>query len=130
MDLSMPTVDGIEGTRLVHEGSPGTKVLLLSSFVDERLLPALRAGADGYLTKDAGPEQLAEAIRSVHRGDPVLCPEAIRQLTREVVGSRGRPEGTVTILFTDVEGSTAVLEELGEEQARTLFRAHDTLLRE
>lgn len=129
MDLSMPNVDGVEATRLVREARPGAKVLVLSSFVDERVIPALRAGADGYLTKDAGAEQLAEAVHAVHRGDPVFCPEAVRRIAREIVRSSTRPTGTVTVVFTDIEGSTAVLEQLGEERARLLFRDHDALVR-
>jgi DNA-binding NarL/FixJ family response regulator len=129
MDLSMPNVDGIEATRLVREARPGAKVLVLSSFVDERVIPALRAGADGYLTKDSGAEELADAIRAVHRGEPVFCPEAVRRVTRELVRTSTRPTGTVTVVFTDIEGSTEVLESLGEERARELFREHDVLVR-
>jgi DNA-binding NarL/FixJ family response regulator len=129
MDLSMPNVDGIEATRLVRRALPCAKVLILSSFVDERVIPALRAGADGYLTKDAGAEALAEAIRAVHRGDPVFCQEAVRRVTRELVRSNTRPTGTVTVLFTDIEGSTEMLERLGEGPARALFREHDALVR-
>jgi len=103
MDLSMPGLDGIEATRLVRAEHGAAKVLVLSSFVDERVLPALRAGAEGYLTKDSEPAELAAAIRSVHAGDPVFCPDALRRLTRELFGGRLRPEGTVTIAFTDVE---------------------------
>ena len=129
MDLSMPNVDGVEATRLVREACPGAKVLVLSSFVDERVIPALRAGADGYLTKDSGAEQLADAVRAVHRGDPVFCPEVVRRISREIVRSSTRPSGTVTVVFTDIEGSTEVLEQLGEERARLLFRDHDALVR-
>jgi DNA-binding NarL/FixJ family response regulator len=129
MDLSMPGVDGIEATRLVRTAHGAAKVLVLSSFVDERVLPALRAGAEGYLTKDSEPAEVAAAIRSVHAGEPVFCPDALRRLTRELVGGRLRPEGTVTIAFTDVEGSTELLEDLGEQQARELLREHDGLVR-
>jgi DNA-binding NarL/FixJ family response regulator len=129
MDLSMPNVDGVEATRLVRAARPAAKVLVLSSFVDERVIPALRAGADGYLTKDVGAEQLADAIRAVHQGEPVFCPEAVRRVTRELVHESSRPTGTVTVLFTDIEGSTHVLEQEGEERARELFREHDALVR-
>ena len=129
MDVSMPNVDGVDATRLVREAWPQAKVLVLSSFVDERVIPALRAGADGYLTKDSGAEQLAEAVHAVHRGDPVFCPEVVRRLKRETVRSSTRPTGTVTVVFTDIEGSTEVLEQLGEERARLLFRDHDALVR-
>jgi len=131
MDLVMPGVDGVEATRLVHEACPAARVLVLSSFSDEeRVIGALRAGADGYLTKDAGPERLAEAIRAIHRGEPVFCPDVLRRLTEHVVAERGRPEGTVTILFTDVESSTAIVEELGDERAQEVFGEHDAVLRD
>ena len=129
MDLSMPNVDGIEATRLVQRACPGTNVLVLSSFVDERVIPALRAGADGYLTKDSSADEVAEAIRAVHRGDPVYCREAVRVVTRELVRTGSRPTGAVTVAFTDIEGSTDVLERLGEEAAWALFREHDELVR-
>ncbi len=129
MDLSMPSVDGVEATRLVRQARPAAKVLVLSSFVDERVIPVLRAGADGYLTKEAGAEQVAAAIRAVHEGDAVFCPEVVRRMAREVVASSTRPTGTVTVVFTDIEGSTDVLERLGEERARLLFRDHDELVR-
>jgi DNA-binding NarL/FixJ family response regulator len=129
MDLSMPNVDGIEATRLVREARPNARVLVVSSFADERVIPVLRAGADGYLTKDAGAEQLADAVRAVHRGEPVFCPEAVRRIAREIVHTSDRPTGTITVVFTDIEGSTEVLEQLGEERARLLFRDHDALVR-
>jgi DNA-binding NarL/FixJ family response regulator len=131
MDLVMPGMDGIEATRLVREARPEAKVLVLSSFADdERVLPALRAGADGYLTKETSPEQLAESIRLIHRGDPVFCPEVVRRVVRALSTGQERPEGTVTILFTDVEGSTRIVEALGDEQALRVFSEHDSLVRD
>ncbi len=131
MDLVMPGVDGIQATRRLRESSPPTRVLVLSSFADEeRVLPALRAGAAGYLTKDSGPAELAQAIRTVHRGDPVLCAEAARRVMSRLSAAARRPEGTATILFTDVEGSTVIVEALGDEEARAVFREHDRLVRE
>jgi DNA-binding NarL/FixJ family response regulator len=130
MDLVMPRMDGVEATRLVRETCPEVKVLVLSSFSDdERVLPALRAGADGYLTKETEPARLADSLRALHSGEPVFCPEIVRRLARQVVSSNRRPEGTVTILFTDIEGSTPLVERLGDEAARRLFAAHDDLIR-
>jgi DNA-binding NarL/FixJ family response regulator len=111
MDLVMPRMDGVEATRLVRETCPEVKVLVLSSFSDdERVLPALRAGADGYLTKETEPARLADSLRALHSGEPVFCPEIVRRLARQVVSSNRRPEGTVTILFTDIEGSTPLVD--------------------
>ena len=131
MDLVMPGVDGITATRLVHDSSPETRVLVLSSFADhERVLPALQAGAEGYLTKDTPPERVAEAVRSIHSGEPVFSAEVLRRLTEHAVGGRSRPEGTVTIVFTDVEGSTRLVDELGDEESRAELREHDEVVRQ
>lgn len=131
MDVVMPGLDGISATEQLHERCPATRVLVLSTFDDEeRVLPALRAGAAGYLLKGTSPESLVAAIRAVHRGEPVLGREATERVLAGLRGARDRPVGTVTVLFTDIEGSTSLIERLGEERARELFRAHDTIVRE
>jgi DNA-binding NarL/FixJ family response regulator len=130
MDVVMPEVDGVEATKELRESAPGVKVLALSTFGDdEHVLPTLSAGASGFLTKDTRPEEIAQAIRAVHRGDPVLCTEATRRMLRRVHGDRERPEGTVTMLFTDIESSTPLVERLGDERAREIFLEHDRLVR-
>jgi len=129
MDLSMPGVGGVEATERLRAESPHARVLVLSSFSGEdSVLAAHRAGAVGYLTKDASPEEVSDAIRSVSRDEPVLCPAAARRLLDGFVG-RGRPHGTVTVAFTDIEDSTGLLESLGDERTRELFRHHDELVR-
>jgi len=131
MDVVMPELDGIGATEELRERAPETRVLVLSSFDDEEsVLPALRAGASGYLLKQTEPDQLAAAIRAVHKGEPVLCAEATERVLHGIRAGRQRPEGTVTVLFTDIEGSTTLLERLGEEQAHGLFREHDRIVRD
>lgn len=131
MDIVMPELDGIGATRELQERSPRTKVLVLSSFADdERVLPALRAGAAGYLTKDTRPESLAEAIRAVDRGEPILCDEATRRVLAQLDSTLQRPEGTVTVAFTDIEGSTRIVDQLGDRAARALFHDHDRIVRD
>jgi DNA-binding NarL/FixJ family response regulator len=77
MDLEMPNVDGIEATRGIAGSSPGTRVVVLTSFSDrERILDALDAGATGYLLKDAPPEELIRGIRAAARGEAPLDPKA------------------------------------------------------
>jgi len=130
MDLVMPGLDGIAATKSLYETAPGVKVVALSSFSDsERVLPALDAGAAGFLTKDTRPEELAESIRRVHSGEAVLCSEATARVLERVRGGRVRPEGTVTLLFTDIERSTELVERFGDERAREIFREHDRLVR-
>ena len=130
MDVVMPELDGIAATRELRGHPVEPKVLVLSSFSDEeRVLPALRAGAIGYLTKDTAPEELAEAIRAAAAGEPVICRAALRHVLGRLGGPERRPEGTVTLLFTDVVDSTPLVEELGDTRARELFREHDRVVR-
>ena len=129
MDLSMPELDGIEATRAITGASPETKVLVLTSFADDdTVVAAVRAGAAGYLMKEASPEEVAEAIRTIHRGDPLLHPDAARGLMRQLADPTRVPEGTVTIIFTDVEASTELFQRLGDEKAREVLREHDRVL--
>ncbi len=69
MDLRMPNMDGIHATRQLRRSHPAIRVLVLTTYVDDdSLVPALEAGASGYLTKDADADTIAEAIRTVHAG--------------------------------------------------------------
>ena len=88
MDLMMPIMDGIEATRRLHELHPEVKVIVLTSFADDdRLFPALRAGAVAYLLKDIGPRELAETIAAAARGEVRLHPDVTRRLVSELAGS-------------------------------------------
>ncbi len=81
MDLRMPRCDGIEATRRLSVSHPQVKVIALTTFADdESVLGALRAGARGYLTKDAGAEDIKAAILAVHRGEATLDPAVQRHV--------------------------------------------------
>ncbi|MEU0968864.1 response regulator transcription factor [Streptomyces sp. NPDC005917] len=81
MDLRMPRCDGVEATRRIRSEYPGTQVVVLTTFADdESLFPALRAGARGYLTKDAGGDEIVRAVQSVLSGDAGLSPSIQRRL--------------------------------------------------
>ncbi|MFD8704644.1 response regulator [Kitasatospora sp. NPDC059648] len=84
MDLRMPRVDGVEATRRIRAAHPGTEVVVLTTYADdESLFPALQAGARGYLTKDAGGEEIAKAIADVRSGAAGLSPQVqLRLLER------------------------------------------------
>ena len=86
MDVRMPVVDGIEATReIVASGSPA-RVLILTTFgLDEYVYGALRAGASGFLLKEAPPEQLVHAVRTVAAGDALLDPSVTQRLIEEFV---------------------------------------------
>jgi len=84
MDIVMPGLNGIAATRQIAEISPTTRVLILTSFgEDDKVFPALKAGATGYLLKDATPEQLARAIRSVASGVVSLDPDVASRVLDE-----------------------------------------------
>lgn len=81
MDLRMPRVDGVEATRRIRAEHPGTAVIVLTTYADDdSLFPALQAGARGYLTKDAGSEEIARAIRDVRSGAAGLSPQVQARL--------------------------------------------------
>ena len=93
MDLMMPRLDGIEATRRITQAEPAARVLVLTSFAaDDKVFPAVKAGALGYLLKDSSPEELVEAIRRVHRGEPSLEPGIARKVLQELSqGGGGKP---------------------------------------
>ena len=85
MDLQMPGMDGIEATRQITSRQPKTRILVLTSFAaDDKVFPAIKAGATGYLLKDSSPDELMRAIRQVHRGEPSLHPTIARKLLQEI----------------------------------------------
>ncbi len=81
MDLVMPKLDGVQAIRAIMERRPGVKILVLTSFAeDKRILSAIEAGALGYLLKDSSPQDLVRAIREVHRGESALHPKVAQRL--------------------------------------------------
>jgi DNA-binding NarL/FixJ family response regulator len=93
-DLVMPDVDGVEAIRRIRADGHEVGIIVLTSFSGaDQVIPAIRAGADGYLLKDAGPETLGDAIRAVHRGEPMLAPEAASAVMAKVAGGDGSGGG-------------------------------------
>ncbi|AJZ85114.1 response regulator [Streptomyces antimycoticus] len=92
MDVKMPGLDGIEALRTLRDLDNPARVLIVTSFTEKRtVVPALRAGAAGYVYKDVDPEALARAVRSVHSGHVLLQPEvALALLSQDEGGGQGR----------------------------------------
>ncbi len=95
MDLRMPRVDGVEATRRLRASHPAIKVVVLTTYADDRsVIDALRAGALGYLTKDAGAEEIQQALRRVVEGQASLDPAVQLHLVEAITGGApdpGRP---------------------------------------
>ena len=99
MDLEMPEMGGVEATRRVREVSPRSQVVVLTSFHDDRhVFPAINAGAISYLLKDAGPDEVAAAVRAAARGEAVVNPRVAARLIQEFRGERGPQVNPYTAL--------------------------------
>ncbi len=96
MDLVMPKQDGVEATRQITGQQSNVRILVLTSFAtDDKVFPAIKAGALGYLLKDSDPEQLVEAIRQVHHGEPSLDPTIARKVLSELSQPAAKPAAPV-----------------------------------
>ncbi|MDX3243250.1 MULTISPECIES: response regulator transcription factor [Streptomyces] len=92
MDLRMPRCDGVEATRRIRSEHPGTQVVVLTTYADDdSLFPALKAGARGYLTKDAGGDEIVRAVHSVLSGDAGLSPSVQRRLLERLSAPEPEP---------------------------------------
>ena len=104
MDLVMPEMDGIEAIRQVMARQPEARILVLTSFAtDDKVFPAIKAGALGYLLKDSEPREVAEAIRQVHRGESSLHPRIARKLMQELARPPEQPPTTDPLTEREIE---------------------------
>jgi DNA-binding NarL/FixJ family response regulator len=90
MDLLMPVMDGIEATRQISTRQPHIRVVAMTSFIwNEKIIPAIQAGAMGYVMNEAGPGELIQSIYKVHRGeqafDPGIAPEIVGRVSEGLV---------------------------------------------
>ena len=136
MDVRMPRMDGIEATTQILANAPADrapKVIVLTTFdLDEYVVAAIRAGASGFLLKDAQPEELLAAIRTVHRGDAVIAPSATRRLLEKVVAAPEPEMRDRSVLDALTERELEVLTLIGkgcsnQEICEQLFVAEATV---
>lgn len=104
LDLEMPRLDGVQSIPRILEVSPGSKILVLTGFAnDEKVFPAIKAGALGYLLKDSSPEELIAAIRDVNRGESRLHPQIARKVLDELSHPADRPKTSDPLTPREVE---------------------------
>lgn len=124
MDLRMPRVDGITATRRLRAAPLPPEVIVLTTFdADENVLGALRAGASGFLLKDAPPADIAEAIRRVVAGDPILSPAVTRRLMRRAVAAENTRERAAGQLAALSPRELDVVRAIGEGQTNAEIAA-------
>jgi NarL family two-component system response regulator LiaR len=93
MDLVMPVMNGVDTIRLISEQLPDVRILVLTSFTGlDKIFPAIKAGALGYLLKDSSPQELVDAIRQVYCGNASLHPAVARKLLQELSEPLGRAQ--------------------------------------
>jgi DNA-binding NarL/FixJ family response regulator len=134
MDLRMPRVDGVEATRRIKRENPAVQIVVLTTYSDdESVFAALQAGARGYLTKDAGAEEISRAIDAVRGGDAQLDPSVQRRLVDALAGG-GQPSrrrrGDLPDGLTQREAEVLTLIAAGRsnaEIARELFISEATV---
>lgn len=134
MDIRMPVMDGVETTRRIATSSLPTKVMILTTFdLDEYVYAALKAGASGFLLKDARPAELLSAIRSVADGEAVVAPSATKRLLDHVVPTLPTdPHAADERLASLTDREREVLVEIAKgatnaEIAQTLYMAEGTV---
>jgi len=132
-DLRMPAMDGIELTRRVREELPDTRVVILTAYDDDdNLFAALKAGAIGYVLKDATPEELTAAIRAAHQGQGFLSPALVARVVREFARTDRLARGQRTLFAQLTRREMEVLELLAaglrnRQIAEKLFLSEKTV---
>ena len=117
MDMVMPNMDGIEATRQIMARQPKTRILALTSFAaDDKVFPAIKAGALGYLLKDSEPEDLIKAIKNIYRGEPFLHPNIARKVLEELSHPTGSPPTPEPLTERELEVLQLVAQGLSNQE--------------
>lgn len=130
MDLVMPNVDGIEAIRQITARQPESRILVLTSFAaDDKVFPAIKAGALGYLLKESRPADLIEAIRQVYRGESALHPTIARKVLQELTRPPDRPPTPDPLTEREMDVLRLVAQGLGNQEIAAKLHVGDATVR-
>ncbi|MCJ7551904.1 MAG: response regulator transcription factor [Anaerolineae bacterium] len=129
MDLAMPRLDGIEATRQIKTRQPESRILVMTSFAtDEKVLPAIKAGAQGYLLKESAPDDLVQAIQQIYSGESSLHPIIARKVLQELAHPSDRPATTDPLTEREAQVLSLVAQGLSNRSiAEELYIAAPTV---
>ena len=130
MDLAMPRMDGIEATRRIRASQPASRVLVMTSFAtDDKVLPAIKAGAQGYLLKESAPEDLVQAIHQIQSGESSLHPVIARKVLQEIAHPPDRPPTTDPLTAREVEVLSLLAQGLSNQDIAEKLHIGDPTVR-
>jgi NarL family two-component system response regulator LiaR len=130
MDLLMPGMDGIEATRQITSRQPKARILVLTSFAaDNKVFPAIKAGATGYLLKDSSPDELVRAIRQVQRGEPSLHPAIARKLLQEIARPAEREPAPEALTARELEVLQLIAQGLSNQEIADRISVSESTVR-
>ncbi|SEG72631.1 DNA-binding response regulator, NarL/FixJ family, contains REC and HTH domains [Nonomuraea solani] len=130
MDIRMPVMDGLDATRAICAARPEVKVVILTTFdLDEYVYEALRAGACGFLLKNAGTDEILRAVRIAHEGNAMLAPEVTRRMIADLAAKTApRPAALTGLTERERDVVAAIVRGLSNEEiAAALFLSRATV---
>ena len=117
MDLMMPKLDGVSATAQIMGSGVDTRVIALTSFAeDDQVFPAIHAGASSYLLKDVSPDELVDAIRAAHRGEPRLHPDVAKKLMEAMRAPQAQPGSSLGAATGPGSGATSAAGDLTDRE--------------